>query len=938
MQPWGRRPRRLPVLLNALLACVSAAGAIGAPVSYEHQTWRSENGLPQNSVNSILQTADGYIWLATDGGLARFDGLKFTVFDSENTPQLRDNHIRALLETKDKSLWIATADGLIQLRNGKFTAFTTAEGLPGNNVLSLIQNAQGDLSVTTTEGVAIYRNGRYVPQPGNNSLGKTIILTDRLGRLWTGSNDGLTIYKSGMTRKLDLRQWLSSTKVTALFQDTAGTIWVGTETGAVRIVSENVYAVSSPDSISQSAVLSFFEDREGDIWVGTDSSGVTVFRNQRFRKFRRDDGMPDDLVRCIFEDSHGIVWAGTNGHGLRRFDGRTFSSFTTADGLSSDVILSLAADARGHLLVGTPDGLNIVQQDHVQWLTSADGLPDDLVRSIYKDMDDSLWLGTRRGLAHYAAGATTTYTTADGLASNLTGAISRGKNGCLWVGTLKGLVCLTRGRITRPASLARLQDQPITALFEDSGAVLWIGTDTEGLVRLAGDHEFLYPSTLGLPKTVSGIVEDSHDQLWITSTHGLFRLSKRELNAYAAAGSGTVSVTSYGTGDGLPVNEFSTGGHPTVWKDHQNTIWLASAKGVVSIDASHTAPNRIPPSVAIEQITAGDRLLDPPRQAALGPDLSRLSFTYTGLSFAAPQQVRFKYRMEGFDRTWIEAGTNRSASYTNLPPGNYRFVVLARNNDGIWNKEGAALSFQMLPHYYQTNWFRAIVLLAIAALCYAIYRLRVNYVRTQLNAVMAERNRIAREIHDTLAQAFVGVSLKLELVRRLLPASSESAGEVLVQAQGLVQHSLAEARRSIWDLRSEAGPAESLGSKLSQAVRQAAPDKRLDIAIEVTGASQPLPPRMETEVLRIGREAVMNVVRHANASRVDITLAFDSTRARMTIRDDGQGFVLDEFANVAGAHFGLRGMRERAEAIKAKLSVTSALGQGTQICLELPLK
>jgi signal transduction histidine kinase/ligand-binding sensor domain-containing protein len=937
-----RTPLGLPLPLLFLLAtgfCSAAAAGADAPARYEHQTWRTENGLPQNSVHSITQSGDGYIWFATEGGLARFDGLKFVVFDTENTAGLRSNNIRCLLEGSDKSLWIGTADGLTRLQNGKFRSFTTEQGLPGNNILSMARDAAGALQVITTEGNALYQDGRFSREsesaPGSNLAAVT--LTDRRGRLWIGANDSLTVRENGHAKTLKLRT-LASGNITALAEDRAGAIWVGTEAGAAWIVGDQVVPVASPDSVAHGLILSLFEDREGDMWIGTDAGGVTVFRDQRFRKFGRLEGMPDDLIRCVYEDSLGILWAGTNGHGLRRFNGRTFSSVTTANGLSSDVVLSLAGDSNGDLLVGTPDGLNIMHQGHVQWLTSADGLPDDFVRSIYEDRDGSLWMGTRRGLGHYVGGQVTNYTTANGLPSDLVGVILRSNNGCLWAGTLKGLVCLTGGKVTRPPSLEGRRPDAVTSLFEDGRGVLWIGTETAGLTRLAGQHAFQFPLTLGLPKTISGIVEDSNGQLWMTSPHGLFRAFRSELDAYAEGKSGAVSVSAYGTGDGLPVNEFSTGGHPTVWKDHRNTIWLASAKGIVSIDAEHTAPNRFPPSVVIEHVTADGRVLDPNQVSVFGPDLSRLSFEYTGLSFAAPQQIRFKYRLEGFDRTWIDAGSRRAAYYTNLPPGNYRFAVQARNNDGLWNNDRASLSFELRPHLYQTNWFRGLFLLAIAALAYAFYRWRVNHVRQQFNAVMAERTRIAREIHDTLAQGFVGVAVQLELVRRLMSTSLESAGEILQQAQTLVQESLAEARRSIWNLRSEPGPDQDLRSKLSKAVQQSVQNRGLDVTIEVTGAYRPLPARIETEVLRIGQEAVMNVVRHANATRLDVSFAFDSTKAQMTICDDGQGFIPQEYPAAADGHFGLRGMRERAEGINAKLSVTAAAGKGTQVTLELPLK
>ncbi len=940
---------RVPALFGVLAAISGVAAAdTDAPIAYEHQTWQTENGLPQNSVHSIAQTRDGFLWLATEDGLARFDGLKFVVYNSENTAQLRNNNIRHLLETSDGSLWIATADGLARLRKGQFSVFTTQQGLPSNNVLSLFRDRTGVVTAITTEGAAVYANGSFQPTmqassgasqllpPQFKNAGVQSTLTDGRGNLWIGTTEGLFVHKEGRTEKVALRPGLGSDHVTALSEDSAGVIWVGTEAGVARIAGGKLQPIASPDSISQGLILSFLEDREGDMWVGTDSGGVTVLRDQKFRKYGREQGVPEELIRCVYEDSRGTLWAGTNGHGLLRFNGRSFSALTTAQGLSSDIVLAIVGDSHGTLFVGTPDGLNIIHEGHVQILTSADGLPDDFVRSIFSDTDGSLWMGTRRGLAHYSNGRITNYTTADGLPSDFVGVIVRGKDGVLWAGTLKGLVSIRRGQ-REPVQSAGGFREAITALYEDRAGVLWLGSDSAGLARVEGRQLLRFPAALGLPNSISGIAEDANGQLWITSPHGVFRVSKAELNAYAENDNATVAVISYGTADGLPVNEFSTGGHPTILKDRRNTMWFASAKGLVSIDARHSAPNRVAPLVAVEQITAGDRVLDPAQAKAFGPGLDRISFEYTGLSFAAPQQIRFKYRLEGFDRSWIDAGTRRTAYYTNLPPGSYRFVVFARNNDGLWSREGASLQFQLRPHAYQTKWFRALVVVFFAGLVYMIYRWRVHQVRTQLNAVMAERNRIARDIHDTLAQGFVGVSVQLELARRLMATSLDSANRVLEQTQALVQESLAEARRSIWNLRSESGLDEDLPSKLSKAVRQSVQNRNLDVSLEVSGVYRPLPAAVETEVLRIGQEAVANVVRHSNATRLQVTLAFDSTKAQMNISDNGRGFVPEEQGK-AGGHFGLRGMRERAEAIRAKLSVTTAIGKGTQVFLELPLK
>jgi signal transduction histidine kinase/ligand-binding sensor domain-containing protein len=888
-------------LLCAFLSTVAPVFGIGD--RYRYQTWHTENGLPQNSVHAILQTRDGYLWLATEGGLARFDGLKFVVFDSQNTQSLGSNNIRSLTEDNEGSLWIGTADGLTRFKDSNFTRFTAEQGLPSNNISSSFQDHTGRLWVLTAEGAAQYEKGRFFQ------------------RERTGISEGFEVSESGLPSK----------KITAFYKDSAGAVWVGTENGGARIKDGRVQRFAYPEALSSGFILSFFEDREGNLWIGTDGGGLTVLRDEKFRVYGSREGVSDDLVRCVFQDHRGVVWAGTNSHGLRWSDGQHFSSLTTKDGLSSNVVLSLAEDQEGNVLAGTPDGLNILRKGRVEILTSADGLPDDLIRSIFKDQDGSLWIGTRRGLSHWANGKFTNYTQAEGLPSDFIGTVLRGRSGQLWVGTLRGLAVL-KGETFQACGLGK---SAITSLYEDNNEALWIGTEEAGLIRLFQGQMFVYPPVANLPSSVLGILEDAHQQLWIPSPNGLYCVNKNDLNAYANARTRNISAVSYDTADGLPINQFSGDGHPTGWKDRSGTLWFATAKGMVSVDAKHTFPNRKAPPVVIEHVTADDRVLEPKEVNAFSPGLSRVAFEYAGLSFITPQKIRFKYKLQGFDKVWIDAGIRRAAYYTNLSPGKYHFLVLARNSDGVWNTNAASLSFRLQPHFYQTWWFAFLLLLAAGTLVYSFYRWRVRQVQAQFNAVLAERNRIAREIHDTLAQSFVAVSVQLEIINRLMSSSVESAAELLQQTRALVQDSLAEARRSIWDLRSGDGSGEDLAAKFSKAVKQATASTPLKVQLEVTGAYRRLPAKIEDEMLRIGQEAVTNVVRHAKATNLSVNLIFASNKVRMTISDDGQGFVVDSSLEGPEGHYGLRGMRERAEGIGGTLTVTSAVGKGTQIILEL---
>jgi signal transduction histidine kinase len=696
------------------------------------------------------------------------------------------------------------------------------------------------------------------------------------------------------------------------------------------------------DPLAHDAVLCFFEDREGNLWIGTDSSGVTMLRNRKFITFSGREAGAEDQVRCVLEDRTSTVWVGTNGGGLKSLHGALaeakMTSFDTAKGLSSNIVLALAEDAGGDLLIGTPDGLNRLHGGAFSLLTSADGLAEDFVRSLYRDSDGSVWIGTRRGLTHSKDGQFITYTQANGLGSDVIGSLARDTRGDLWIGTLRGLTRLRQGVFKNYTMEDGLPADIVTDLYLDREGVLWIATQGGGLGRWHDDAFTRFPARLGLPEIIYGIVEDSSEYLWLAAKTGIFRVSRKELDHLGKNNAGEVTIVSYGTSDGLRVSECSGGGHPAVWKDSRGAIWFTTAKGVAVLPESEQKLNRLPPPVALETVLVDERAFEPAELKSIPPGPSRLSFEYAGLSFIAPQKVRFKYRLEGFDRDWVDAGNRRTAYYTNVPHGHYRFHVMARNNDGFWNEQGASLEISVEPHFYETWWFMSVMFAAAALLAYTIYALRLRQVQTRFAAVLGERNRIAREIHDTLAQGFVGVSVQLEIVARLLGTSIDAAKEHLDQARTQVRNSLADARQSIWELRSQSMEHQDFAARLTQAAKQATASSPAKFQLAVHGTYRPLDRRVEDELFRIGQEAVVNAVRHSGAENIIIDLTFDARKLRMLIGDDGCGFDSARGTVELDGHFGVKGMRERAEQIRGELTVTSAEGKGTTVCIEVPVK
>jgi signal transduction histidine kinase len=439
---------------------------------------------------------------------------------------------------------------------------------------------------------------------------------------------------------------------------------------------------------------------------------------------------------------------------------------------------------------------------------------------------------------------------------------------------------------------------------------------------------------LQLPERVIGILEDADGNLWISSNTGVYRV--------ADAGAASLSVMRFGVADGMRISECSSGGHPAAVRLKDGTLWFATLKGIARVDPEHMPVNRVAPQVAIERVSVDDVAQDISQDGVAGlkipPGRSHYEFDYAGLSFVAPQKVEYKYLLEGFDHAWVDAGTRRVAYYTNLPHGRYTFRVRARNNDGVWSDAAATAVLTIEPHYYQTLWFELLAALALLGLGYAVWRRRLLGVERQFQAVLGERARIAREIHDTLAQGFVAVSVQLELIAQLMHTSAEAAREQLNQARNMVRSSLEDARSSIWELRSQTAEREDLAARLLRLTEEtiARGGSRARAAMQVNGTYHPLDDGVEREVLRIAREAVVNAVRHGEAGNILVRLEFDEDAFGMEIRDDGRGFAGTPPDGSSG-HFGLTGMRERAAAINGSLTVESSAGEGTQVKLEVPL-
>jgi signal transduction histidine kinase/streptogramin lyase len=676
-----------------------------------------------------------------------------------------------------------------------------------------------------------------------------------------------------------------------------------------------------------------FEDRERNLWVGSDTTGLHILRQQKFRTLPSLLGHP---ITAIAQTIDGTVWLGSKDEGLFGYKNGQIRHLSTKDGLLSNVVLTLAADQDGSLWIGTPDGLNHRRGEKIESYTSADGLPDDFIRSLFVDRDGSLWVGTRRGLAHRQSGHFTVLSRAEGLKSDLIGAMVRSRSNDLWVGTLDGLVRIRDSKLTIFTKTQGLSSDVITSLLEDANHTLWVGTKDGGLSR-SSVNGFSPVAAQNLPREIDAILEDARGYLWLTSSRGVMRVLASELTTCREVSECNPHVATYGSPDGMPSEEASSTGHPSAWKTADGYLWFATRKGVAIVNPTDLRENHTPPSVVIERFTVDNTELKVAgTEITIPPGHVRYSFEYAGLTYVSPSRVRYRYILEGFEKQWTQAGSRRNAYYTNLPPRHYRFRVQVANEDGIWNEPGAEIAFVLKPPFYRTLWFLGFFTLLLAGIVFAVYTMRVRAIRSQFDAILAERNRIAREIHDTLAQGFVGVSMQLELTAHLLAQSQVlEASQQVDRTRDLVREGLADARRSIWDLRA-ADTQTTLPMRLTRLVEQSTTE-HLKTDLDIGGTYRALPSKIENEVFRIVQEALANVVRHSGATRVALRLRYHPNELTVTVSDNGSGFHATDATLPAKGHFGLQGMRERANQIGGRLNVKSSPDSGTTVTLAVPL-
>lgn len=978
-------------MLRTWIACAALTATIigpGAPATalnagdvnqYGHVKWTLRDGGLRGYPRSIAQTRDGFLWLATDFGLQRFDGVRFTSWEPPPGSSLPGVPV-SLLATRDGSLWIGTDEGLARWNDGVASAYREFHG---ELVFALAEDRHGAVWAGThgrqdNARLCSIRGEKVDCDGDDGSLGRYVLTLheDEAGDLWVAAATGL--WRWGETAPTQYAVADPFSQINALVDDGRGAIVVATTRQIERLVDGTLEPFPVDTDLEQVTPTSLLRDRRGGLWIGTQDNGVLHVHDGRTHRIGRVDGLSGTTVVDIFEDREGNVWVATLG-GLDRFRDVAVRRLSTGQGLSNDPVLSVLATSDGDVWMSTISGLKRWSDGAVQgyplpgpganggvgslfedshgrmWASSMLGLfsfepggrpvraslPTRYVQAFAEDAGGTLWISEQQsGLFGLRGGDDVEVVPWSKFGGEHARALFADPSGGLWLGFVGGGVSrLENGRVRRTYTGADgLGAGDVNHVHDDRDGALWVATEG-GLSRIAGGRVDTLDVRNGLPcDAVKWSVEDDTGALWLRTDCALVRVGRDELEGWISDPTSSVDPVAYDASDGA-VGYADLGSFgPKVTRAADGRLWFADFDGVGIIDPRALPSNPVPPPVHVERIVADGVTHAPPAVARLPARVRDVSIEYTALSLGAPEKVTFRYRLEGRDEDWVEAGNRRQAFYTDLPPGSYRFRVIAANDRGVWNEEGAAWAFSIAPAYYQTNVFRLAVVTSVILGLTLLYRLRLRRVTAQLQARLQERlderARVAQALHDTLFQGFASSSMLLHAVADEI--ADQKARSKLTRVLRRVNRIIDEGRESVSALRVPVD--DDLESALARDAEHFKGERQIDVRLAVKGNPRPLDPLARDAVYQISREALANTFRHARAKHVEVDVEYSRDELTVRVRDDGRGIAPPIVDEGRSGHFGLPGMRERAEQIGAVLRLWSREGAGTEVEIHVPAK
>jgi signal transduction histidine kinase/ligand-binding sensor domain-containing protein len=995
-------------LIGAQGASPSFAGAVAANLHFD--LWTVEEGWQPSSVTAIVQSRDGYLWLGTYNGLIRFDGVRSRLFDSSNTPGLSNGRITSLYEDSAGVLWIGhETGGLTQYAGDAFVPVTLMAKWPGSAIEAISSDDQNDLWLLNDNGVLYrLRDGHTAESPGGGSAtrraslsraengqlwvaangsvaslerGQPVpcrfastndsdfyqrVLPARDGGLWTVVNGGLKKFRQGRWETGIPDSFGAQASVTALLETSSGALAVGTLKDGLYFLLPGAPPLhfTRTNGLSHDWIRSLCEDREGNLWVGT-GAGLDTLRARKVKMVNAPDGWQGRAILSFAVEPDGTAWIGTEGAGLYRHRGAEWSTFSEVHGLANLFVWSVLQTRRGELFVGTWGGGLFVKNGE-RFETPGDlGKLTAPIVSLHEGRAGELWIGTTMGLHRYEAGRLTWSAGKERLVLPDVRAITETEDGTLWFGMSGGGVgSFKEGILRQFRRQDGLSSDFVQCLYADPDGTLWIGTSDNGLIRLKAGKFAAISTAQGLPSSIlSHLVDDAAGNLWIGSHRGILRASKADLNRCADGQTGTVHFQSYGKAEGLASQTCSGGFEPGACRTADGLLWFPTPKGLAIIDPINVTTNPVAPPVVIEELMVDGDPIEFPRKAfaagappaQIRPGKQRFEIRFTGLSFAAPEKVLFKYKLDGLEPEWVDAGTKRFAQYSYLPPGDYTFHVMACNNDQVWNENGASLAFTVLPRFWQTWLFRLAAVATGAGMVggFALWigRKRVRTRLAQLErqqAVERERARIARDIHDDLGASLTRITLLSQTVRAELEGQEQAAAD-LDQIYGTARELTRAMDEIVWAVNPRHDSLDSLVTYLGRFAQNflsaAAIRCRLDVPLHLP--AWPLTAEIRHNTFLAFKEALNNAVKHARASEVRISMELSSEGFVLIVGDNGCGFelngfkegsVLSESITRLGGGNGLINMRKRLEEIGGRCNWDTAPGEGTRVNLVIAVK
>ena len=977
-----RRPTRWVLAWFGLMLLARPA-ASSAQIAMD--IWTVDDGLPQNSVYDIRHTRDGYLWLGTLGGLARFDGVRFVNFDRA-TAGIGSLRVRSLHESADGTLWAGTEDGmLIRYRDGRFRTYGAAEGLEAEHIFRIEDGADGALWLTSDDRTTRFDGQRFdVFKPGE--LPRAVRPVPRSGGWrgiwWSQDGDGIHCLTGGRVTLCLPAPRLPARRVSDVSVDRDGAFWFHLDGGgAVRARGDDIrsYALDrglpagtiagplyeDPDGIVwasdpgarttvrvgdgsveqvRAETICIYRDREGSVWLGTTTGGLHRVRSRAVSMLSREDGLSSGNVYALLGGPGATAWVGTWGGGLdRRSADASVVTFGRSEGLPSPYVTSLLQERSGRRLVGTTEGVAAIEDDRLSpypdptgWL----GLP---VWVMHEDTDGTLWFGTPEGLVRQRSGETGRYTVADGLPHDEVTALLRSRDGDLWVGTRRGLARLRDGRLTAYTEADGFVGNQVRALAEHGGAI-WAGTYDGGLYRLAGGRLTRFTTAQGLHDNgVFQLIEDGRGHFWAGSNRGIARLRIAELEAVAEGRSDAVHPLVLGLEDGLATLECNGGRQPSGLRMPDGTVWIPTQGGIAVVDPRLVPDGGPPPPVRVEAIRINGRTTPFDDRIELGADEDTVEFDYSAPSFVKPAQVRFRYRLAGLHDDWVEAGTRRTAAYHQVPPGEYRLEVVATSGNGEWSADPAALAIVIHAPLWRQAWVQALagaglVTLAILVVLRRSERLRRErdrqraYARQVVDAQEQERRRVSNDLHDSLGQTLFMIRQR---ARAMAGAASEGEHQGHAGAVAeLASRAIAEMKEIAHALRPYQLDKIGLTGTLTGMLARVRETYGLEVVADIDDIDDAVPPEARIDVYRIVQEGVSNIVRHAGATEAVVRVQRQGRGLEIEIWDNGAGFIAADRADDGGG-LGLTTMRERARALNGVLRVKSTRGDGTTVTVRL---